>query len=1016
MHHVKIRENVGKAAGRMRMRPDAANRMDRDVLRNLRTASGAARENLAWLHANMAPIFFHTMREEPEAVASLCLHLRDLAMNRHLVLADREKELMLAGLSVPGSLYDTLRFLGPREISYAEIAHSYSDVPGADKELEFQRYEFDRKAESDISVSEDPGIPARIRRGILTSLRYFSPPVPSSAREDLLRLLWRNNPGYVRLSPPERVARILWLLHQAKSRMGFHIDVQEADPVGSEGTRESRVLFAVGNPPQKDHLLQVMEEFNRLNLGVRRAYTLTISTGSFPYFLGTFYVIRREGGLLAKDSPLFRRLCRELYNTQILATGSEAYREFVLTRLMTGDEASLVNAFIGFCHTSLAHNRPHSFTLEDVSRSFHSHPDIALQLTRLFELRFDPEIANRETAYEAALAAASKEIEEYNTGHRQLDEFRRTIFRTTLSFVRRTLKTNFFVPEKHALAFRLDPSFLDDLGPEFTSDLPAGRPFRVTYFFGRNGLGYHIGFSDIARGGWRTLFTRTRDDYVTVANTLFRENYVLAHTQHLKNKDIYEGGSKMVVVINAPDLQTRERMNQRLYKVQFAFINAFLDIFVTENGKAKDPRVVDYYGEDEPIELGPDENMHDTMIESIAELSVRRGYLLGIGIMSSKRVGINHKEYGVTSAGVVKFAETAMREAGVDIRTDLFSVKFTGGPNGDVAGNAMRILIDRCPKAAIRLILDGTGALCDPAGIDREELSRIVLDGDVEAFRPGKLHPGGFLLYRNERSTEGLRELYKRVDRTDTGVVASWVTVDEFNKEFDSLLFSVPADLFLPAGGRPETVDGTNWIRFFGADGAPTARVIVEGANSFLTPEARTELQKRGVVVLRDASANKCGVISSSYEIIGNLLMTEKEFLAHKEEYVRDVLAILEKRAEDEALLIFRRKREAGASLSYTEISDAISVEINGHYARLFDFFRSHPALADKGPYRRALLSHLPRLLRGNVKFRRRIARLPVKYRWAILASEIASTIVYRGGFERDLEGDLNRYAAKMFP
>jgi len=998
------------------MRPDAEHRMDRDVLRSLRATSGAARENLAWLHANMAPILFHTMREEPEALAALCLHLRDLSRNRHLVLADRDKELMLAGLSVPGSLYETLRFLDPREISYAEIAHSDSNVPGADKELEIQRYEFDRKAESEISAPGEPGIPLRIRRGIFASLRNFSPLVPSSVREDLLRLLWRNNPGYVRLSPPRRVARILWLLHHAKSRMGIHIGVEEADTGRGEGARESRVYFAVGNPPQKNPLLQVMEVFNRLNLGVRRAYTLTISTGSFPWFLGTFYVIRREGGLLAKDSLLFRRLCRELHNIQILATDSEVYRDLVLTRRLTGEEASLVNAFIGFCHTSLAHNQPHRFTLEDVSRAFHSHPDIALQLTRLFELRFDPEIPDREPAYEAALAAVTKEIEEYNTGHRQLDEFRRTIFRTTLSFVRRTLKTNFFVPEKHALAFRLDPLFLDDLGPEFTSDLPAGRPFRVTYFFGRNGLGYHIGFSDIARGGWRTLLTRTRDDYVTVANTLFRENYVLAHTQHLKNKDIYEGGSKMVVVINAPDLQTKERMNQRLYKVQYGFINAFLDIFVTENGKAKDPRVVDYYGEDEPIELGPDENMHDTMIETIAELSVRRGYLLGTGIMSSKRVGINHKEYGVTSTGVVKFAEIAMREMGVDIRTDPFSVKFTGGPNGDVAGNAMRILLDRCPKAAIRLILDGTGALCDPAGIDRGELSRIVLHGDVEAFRPEKIRPGGFLLYRNERRTEGLRELYKRVDRTDAGVVLSWVTVDEFNKEFGGLLFTVPADLFLPAGGRPETVDGTNWIRFIGTDGAPTARVIVEGANSFLTPDARTELQKRGIVLLRDASANKCGVISSSYEIIGNLMMTEKEFLAHKEEYVRDVLAILEKRAGDEALLIFRRKREAGASLSYTEISDAISVEINGFYTRLFDFFRSHPSIAEKGPYRRAMLSHLPRFLRANTRFRRRIPRLPAKYRWAILAGEIASTIVYRGGFERDFGGDLNRYAKKMFP
>ncbi|GAB4232586.1 MAG: NAD-glutamate dehydrogenase [Deltaproteobacteria bacterium] len=998
------------------MRPDAEHRIDLEVLRILRTTSRAAGENLAWLHANMAPIFFHTMREEPEAVAALCLHLRDLSKTRHVVLADREKELILARLSVPGSLYETLRFLEPREISYAEIAHSWTDVPGANRQLEFQRYEFDRKTEAEINAPGEPDVPRRNRRAVFAALRSFTPPVPPAAREDLLRMLWRNNPGYVRLSPPERVARILWLFHQANSRMGIHIDVQDADTGAHEGTRESRVLFAVANPPQRDHLLQVMEVFNRLDLGVRRAYTLTISTGAFPYFLGTFYVLRRDGGLLEKETFQFRRLCRELYNTQILATGSETYREFVLTQRLTGEEASLVNAFIGFCHTNLAHNQPHRFTLEDVSRAFHSHPEIALRLIRLFELRFDPEVPDREPAYEAALQAVTNEVEEYNTGHRQLDEFRRTIFRATITFIRRTLKTNFFVPEKHALAFRLDPAYLDDLGAGFTSDLPPGRPFRVTYFFGRNGLGYHIGFSDIARGGWRTLLARTRDDYVTVANTLFRENFVLAHTQHLKNKDIYEGGSKMVVVVNAPDLQAKERMHQRLHKVQYAFASAFLDLFVTENGRAKDPRVVDYYGEDEPIELGPDENMHDTMIETIADLSVRRGYLLGNGIMSSKRVGINHKRYGVTSTGVVKFAEIAMRETGTDIRTDPFSVKFTGGPNGDVAGNAMRILLDRCPGVSIRLILDGTGALFDPAGLDRGELSRILLRADAEAFRPEKLHPGGFLLYRNERRTEGLRELFRRVDRTDAGIAPTWVTVDEFHKEFDDLPFTVSADLFLPAGGRPETVDASNWQRFFGKDGTPTARVIVEGANSFLTPEARARLQERGVVILRDASANKCGVISSSYEIIGNLLMTEREFLAHKEEYVRDVLAILEKRSEDEALLIFRRKREAGASLSYTDISDAISVEINGHYARLFDFFRSHPELPGRGAYRRAILSHLPRLLRENARFRRRIPRLPAKYRFAILASEIASTIVYRGGFEHDFGGDLHRYASKMFP
>ncbi len=127
-----------------------------------------------------------------------------------------------------------------------------------------------------------------------------------------------------------------------------------------------------------------MEVFNRLDLGVRRAYTLTIATGVHPYFLGTFYVRRRAGGLFGKDSQLYRQLRRELYNTQILATESPTYREFVPKRLMTGEEASLVNAFIGFCHANLAHNQPDRYTLEDVVRAFHSHPEIALQLARLF--------------------------------------------------------------------------------------------------------------------------------------------------------------------------------------------------------------------------------------------------------------------------------------------------------------------------------------------------------------------------------------------------------------------------------------------------------------------------------------------------------------------------------------------------------------------------------------------------------------------------------------------------------
>jgi len=983
-------------------------------VRELVSANGAqALENLAWLKSQMDSYFFITMQREAGAVCNLAQGLASLARNQRLTLADRSKTLILARLNQPGSLYDTLHTLQERDISYAEFTHSLGAVPGLPHGLEVQRFDFDRKEHGEILQAPEPEIPAAIREGIAQALESRYPLFDRSELDRLLRLLWLNNEEYVRISPPKRVAQLLWVFQQGNRLGGIFLDVEETDR--EKPRRETRVLFAVGNPPQKDFLLQTMEVFNRLELGVQRAYCLTISNGVHPFFLGTFYVKKRDSGSLAKGGELFDRLQQELYNTQILSTASPTYREFVTRKVMTGEEGSLVNAFISFCHTNLAHHHPDPFCFEEVLGAFHSHPDIALRLAGLFRTRFAPGLPGREARYAAALEEATRLVEAYNTGHRHLDDLRRAIFRCAITFIRHTLKTNFYVPEKHALAFRLDPAYLCELSPEVIADLPPEVPFRITFFFGRYGAGYHIGFSDIARGGWRTVITRSRDEYLAATGTLLREVYQLAHTQHQRNKDIYEGGSKLVVVLDAANMEARDLTTQRLYKLQFGFLNAFLDIFVTDGGLARDPRVVDYYGEDEPIELGPDENLHDVMIEMIARQSLKRGYLLGIGIISSKRVGISHREYGVTATGVLQFAEVAMRELGIDIRKDPFSVKFTGGPNGDLAGNALRLLLARSPQARVKLVLDASGAIFDPEGMRHEELGRLLLKSDLDAFDPGSLHPGGFILYRGERRTEGLRELFKRVVSTGTGVEEQWVTTDQLHREFGNLLFSVPTDLFIPAGGSPETIDRDNWQRFFREDGTPTTRVIVEGANAFITPQARVQMQRRGIVIMRDASANKCGAISSSYEIIANLLLSEEEFLQHKERYVADVLEILEQRARDEAQLIFRRHREAGGSSSYTEISDALSQEINGHYARLFGFFQRHPELCGEPVFRRAVLSHLPRMLREDPGYRARIDRLPPKCLYAILAAEIASSLVYRGDRESDFQAMIQGHLARNF-
>lgn len=972
-----------------------------------------APEVLSWLFDSMPSSFFVTMRHESDALASLVLGLPTLIKEQKLILTNTELKLIVARLDRRGSLYDTLKPLHGREFSFAEFTHSYNSLPGAEQNLEILRFDFARRTHEEIASAGNGNPPDWIVREVKTRIEMLYPEFDFKDLRSDLRILWLNNRDYLLLLPPGNIANLLWLYQQCLKNDGLFVTVKKSDEqiLGQEYS----ILFSVSNPPQKGFLSQIMEILKRLGLGVRRSYCLNVSNGLHWYFLGNFDVVPYEGQSMEKDSKEVNQLRRELYNTQILSTENTAYSDLVDTGVISGEDASLANAFVAFCQTTLGHCEPDRYDSEMVRNAFFSHPVMILDLISLFRLRFNPDCENRDEAYGKALKHAQEAIESYNTGHKHLDEIRKTIFRTCLIFVTHTLKTNFFILEKHALSFRLDPAYLSKLGPEMTRGLPDRMPFRITFFFGRRGFGYHIGFSDIARGGWRTIVCRTADEMETNTNSLFREVFVLAHTQHLKNKDIYEGGAKMTVIIDARDLASEDALTQQIHKLQYGFANAFLDIFVTRNGKAKDPRVVDYYGDDEPIELGPDENMHDAMIELIARQAVKRGYVLGIGLMSSKRIGINHKLYGVTSRGVVKCADITMTQLGTDIHRDPFTVKFTGGPNGDVAGNAIRLLLKDCPGARIVSIIDASGALYDPDGADAEALGRLIHKGDIEDFDVQSLHPGAFILYRRKTRQEGLKQLHLKLMRLEDRFDESWITIDEFHKELNNLLFSIPADLFLPCGGRPETIDGSNCHNLFKQDGTPSMRAIVEGANSFLSPEAREFIQKRSVIVLRDSSANKCGVISSSYEIIANLLMKETEFLRHKEEYVADVLRILDRRAADEANLIFKRHGECGGKLLCTEISTGISEDINTRYDTLFSFFKEHPVLVGQPLYQSAILNHMPGFIRNHPKYRSRVPNLPFKIQCAILACEIASSLVYHGGWDTDFTTKLETYLASCY-
>ena len=69
-----------------------------------------------------------------------------------------------------------------------------------------------------------------------------------------------------------------------------------------------------------------------------------------------------------------------------------------------------------------------------------------------------------------------------------------------------------------------------------------------------------------------------------------------------------------------------------------------------------------------------------------------------------------------------------------------------------------------------------------------------------------------------------------------------------------------------------------NVDKMFDVNGKPRFKYIVEGANLFISEDARAVLEDGGIILFKDASTNKGGVTSSSLEVLAGLAMDDAEF------------------------------------------------------------------------------------------------------------------------------------------
>ncbi|KAM0348675.1 hypothetical protein ACHAPU_004110 [Fusarium lateritium] len=947
-------------------------------------------EQIEWFYENLGidDVYFHL--ETPDNISS---HITSLYAAKVASFAreDKQEEIRLDmeandhAIYIDTSVAGKTHVAGPR---YEErLEAKYIDHPGTSK----YRVETFR---SPALLS--PESKATLRCYFVYQCQFATPPEQTSSKETNLDLI--SDVGFLQKATANTKQIYQDIIELAVNRAGPVIevfDIEDTDEkrmVVAFRSRTAQGLFSAlsdlyhyyGVTSSRKYLEQFSNGITVMSVYLRPAADTVDSSRQFPSLEESIDQISKEVSLLYclphnKFHNLFLDGQLSLQES-VYAHSAWVFVQHFLNRL--GPEyASLAelldvknNAQQALLSNLKRRLRSETFTPDYIYEIIQNYPGLVRALyasfanVHLVKDQEDPvKVVSSSLSVEVLSDDALKDKIAKNVNNEH-DEMVLTAFRV---FNNAILKTNYFTPTKVALSFRLDPSFLPDVEypkPLYGMFLVIGSEFR----------GFHLRFKDISRGGIRIVKSRNKEAYGINARSLFDENYGLASTQQRKNKDIPEGGSKGVVLLD-PKQQNRAREAFEKY------IDSILDLLLpAETPGIKNP-IVDLYGKEEIIFMGPDENTAE-LVDWATEHARSRGapwwksFFTG---KSPKLGGIPHDAYGMTTLSVREYVKGIYRKLELDPST--IRKMQTGGPDGDLGSNEIKLGNEKYTA-----IVDGSGVLADPNGLDRDELLRLahgrkmIVEYDISKL-----------------SSEGYRVLCDDVNVTlPSGEVVNNGT--SFRNTFH-LRDTGHVDCFVPCGGRPASIDLISVNRLI-KDGKSVIPYLVEGANLFITQEAKLRLESAGCILIKDASANKGGVTSSSLEVLASLSFDDQGFVENMchnaqgeapqfyHDYVKQVQLKIQDNARLEFEAIWREHEQTGIARSI--LSDKLSVAITDLDEKL-----QHSDLWDNEKIRRSILEDaLPRLLLEKIGLDTLIARIPDSYLRSIFGSYLASRFVYEFG------------------
>lgn len=985
----------------------------------LQQESEKFQESYRWLEESMPSIFFKEM--SPENLMLITHNLMSFPHQDYFSTLHLKDGAIVLCKDVPDADLKILEHYSTYGIKnyQAYISRTKLPFPGVNEKLRvvnliFLESKEDLKSTLNSTYKED-------------TWKHLQSSHLNISREEFEALLSELGDRFIQALSPETLAATLEMYYRAKTRDSCQYILKTNMDWEKDQKPSLQIILAWKNIPKYRFLYRLARTIYRHHVVIKKVDATYLNPFGTESVLLMILDLHGANGQAVEDVADMTEFLQELVTVKYFSSFDLYDEKLVSKGIISGNMANVLRAMTNFVHQNLLVIDPNLYSIENIEEGFCRHPELTAKLLEAFVAKFHPEKRDYKR-YEQLRSEFLKLVNHLDTGQEEYDQRRKNILLQAMNMVHHTYKTNAFRYNFTALSFRLNPAYLDEIPFDRSKKFPE-LPYAIFYIKGMHYFGFHIRFKDLARGGLRTVFPEQAERMALERNTVFSECYHLALTQHLKNKDIPEGGAKGIIFLKPYDplgneveiykrtleasnmepnlveekiaLYHKEQVTEYLYQAQRSFVETLTTLVNCKpDGSLKAGRIVDYWKRPEYLYLGPDENMHDAMIQWIADFSKAHDYRPGTAFISSKpKVGINHKEYGVTSLGINVYMREFLKFIGIDPITDPFTIKIAGGPDGDVAGNQIHNLYRFYPRTAKLLsVLDISGTAYDPLGLDLGELNELFRQGKpIRHYSPEKLHEDGFILdKRTRKETSALTQQTLCWRKINGQLVQDWLSGSDMNHLLKQNIHQTKTDVFIPAGGRPRTLNESNFKEFLDESGKPTSKIIIEGANLYLTPQARREYEKLGTLIVKDSSANKTGVISSSFEVLCGLTLGDDLFYQEKEILVKEILSRLELVAYNEASLLLKEHQATGAYL--TDISAKISERINHFTYQLLDHIE--PIVLSnnlKDPFTQCFLNYCLPTLRTKYKDLL-IKEIPDQHKKAIISCYIGSELVYKNG------------------